>query len=58
MCAGEVVSGLEVLTPRDGWAEKEWMVGGQMMLAVPRLTDSTVSGALGWGFPRSERRNG
>lgn len=54
MCGGEVVSDLGVLTPRDGWGEKGWMVGGQMRLAVPRQTDWTASGALDWGFPHSE----
>lgn len=53
MCGGEVVSDLGVLTPRAGWGEKEWMVGGRMRLAVPRQTDWTASGALDWGFPRS-----
>lgn len=53
MCEGEVVSDLGVLTPRGGWGEMGWMVGGRMRLAVPTQTDWTASGALDWGFPHS-----
>lgn len=53
MCGGEVVSDLGVLTPRGGWGEMGWMVGGQMRLAVPGQTGWTASGALDWGFPHS-----
>lgn len=57
MGEGVVVSGLGVLTPRAGWVEKGWMVGGRMRLAVLRLTDWTASGALDWGFPHSAQRD-
>lgn len=53
MCGGEVVSDLGVLTPRGGWGEMGWMVGGQMRLTVPGQTGWTASGALDWGFPHS-----
>lgn len=53
MCGGEAVSDFGVLTPRGGWGEKGWMVGGQMKLAVPTRTDWTAFGALDWGFPHS-----
>lgn len=48
-----MASDLGVLTPRVGWGETGWMVGGRMRLAAPRRTDWTASGALDWGFPRS-----
>lgn len=47
-----------VLTPRGGWGEKGWMVGGRMRSTVPRRTDWTASGALDWGFPHSGERRG
>lgn len=53
MGGGEAVSDFGVLTPRGGWGEKGWMVGGRMKLAVPTLTDWTAFGALDWGFPHS-----
>lgn len=53
MCGGEVVSDLGVLTPKGGWGEMGWTVGGLMRLVVPRRTDWTASGALDWGFPHS-----
>ncbi len=58
MCGGEAVSDLGVLTPRDGWGETGWTVGGRMRLAVPRQTDWTASGVLDWGFPRSAEGRG